>query len=146
MALARLHWFAAGQGWVRKCITGSSRVRVAIALTLFGWLAPRRISVAFLLLGDTVKFDSRVPVLLATVRRVVFAPDPAEDYAELDRPVYQCAAAVQLHSGREFCLILDEADAARLRDWATNKGIAVCDADGYHPRIIEPMSEALPHE
>jgi hypothetical protein len=118
------------------------RVRATVALMLFGWLAPRRIPVASLRLGDTVEFDPRVPVRAAVVSRVRFAPDPAEDYAELDRPVRYCAAAVEFNTGREFRLILDEADAARLRNWAAARGIPVCDADGYRPYPAEPTSEA----
>jgi hypothetical protein len=118
------------------------RVRVTTALTLFGWLAPTRISVASLKLGDTVAFDPRVPVPAGAVRRVRFAPDPAEDYAELERPVHYCEDAIELNSGKEFRLILDEADAERLREWAAGKGIAVCDSDGYCPRTVEPTSGA----
>jgi hypothetical protein len=119
---------------------------VTVARTFFGWLVPRRISVAFLLLGDNVAFDSRFPVPLRSVRRVRFSPDPAEDYVEWDRPAQYCAAAVELATGREFRLILDQADAQRLRDWAGTKGIPVCDADGYISRPAEPASETAAHE
>jgi hypothetical protein len=130
--------------WVFRGIRPADprRVRATIALALLGWLAPRRISVASLTLGDSVAFDSRVPVPAGAVRRVGFAPDPAEDYAELDGPVYYCAAAIELDMGREFRLILDESDAGRLREWATGKGISVCDFDGYRLRTTEPASEA----
>jgi len=118
------------------------RVRVRIALTLFGWLAPRRISVAALKLGDTVEFDSRVPVPVRSVTRVVFTPDPAEDYAESEVPVHLCQAFIELESEKRFELLLDETDAARLRDWALAKGITICDCDGYAPRKFETTSEA----
>ena len=126
--------------WVRRGVRPENpgRVRATVALMLFGWVVPNRIPVAFLLLGDAVAFDSRVPVPATNVRRVRFAPDPAEDYAELDRPARYCAAAVELTSGREFRLVLDEADAGRLREWAAAKGIAVTDTDGYRPRTAEP--------
>jgi hypothetical protein len=114
------------------------RVRVTIALYLFGWVVPTRISVAWLRLGDAVAFDSRVPVPAGSVRRVRFAPDPNEDYVESDRPVRYCAAAIELNWGREFHLILDQADAGRLREWAAARGIAVCDTDGYQSHIAEP--------
>jgi hypothetical protein len=119
---------------------------VTVARTFFGWLVPRRISVAFLLLGENVAFDSRFPVPLRSVRRVRFSPDPAEDYAEWDRPAQYCAAAVELAAGREFRLILDQADAQRLREWAGIKGIPVCDGDGYVPRPAEPATETAGHE
>jgi len=119
---------------------------VTVARTFFGWLVPRRISVAFLLLGDGVAFDSRFPVPLRSVRRVRFSPDPAEDYAEWDRPAQYCAAAVELARGREFRLILDQADAQRLRKWAGTKGLPVSDEDGYIPRPAEPATETAVHE
>jgi hypothetical protein len=121
-------------------------VGIAVARTLFGWLIPRRISVAALLLGDNVAFDSRFPVPLRAVQRVRFAPDPAEDYAECERPAQYCAAAVELVMGREFRLILDQADADRLRRWAATKAIPVCDENGYIPRLPEPASEVPVHE
>lgn len=119
---------------------------VTVARTFFGWLVPRRISVGFLLLGDSVAFDSRFPVPLLSVRGVRFSPDPAEDYAEWDQPAQYCAAAVDLATGREFCLILDQVDAQRLREWAGTKGLPVCDVDGYVPRPVEPAPEAAAHE
>ena len=88
-------------------------------------------------LGDEIWFDPRWPVPVAAVVRVRFAPDPAEDYAEPGREVHFCAAGVELNSGAELRLILDEADAARLRTWAVTKGIAVCDCDGYSPRTAD---------
>ena len=121
------------------------RFRVAIALALFGWLTPKRISVAWLNLRETVEFDSRVP-LRAGVEQVRFAPDPAEDYVELEQPDHHCEAAVELSTGKEFRLILDEADAGLLRQWAVEKGIPVCDSDGYSPRMAGQICEARRHE
>jgi hypothetical protein len=80
------------------------------------------------------------------VSRIRFAPDPAEDYAEPRRAVHFCGATIDLNSGKGFRLIVDEADAARLRTWAVTKGIAVCDCDGYSPRTTEPTTEASAHE
>jgi hypothetical protein len=122
------------------------RIGVSVVRTLFGWLAPRRISTDLLHLGDEVWFDPRWPIPVAAVARVRFAPDPAGDYAEPGREVYFCAAAVELNSGREFRLILDEVDVRRLREWATTKGIPVSDCDGYSPRTTEPTTEASAHE
>jgi hypothetical protein len=51
-----------------------------------------------------------------------------------------------LNTGKEFRLILDEADAGRLREWAAAKGIAVSNTDGYSPRPAGPVQEAAVHE
>jgi hypothetical protein len=75
------------------------------------------------------------------VRRVRFAPDPDEDFNEFEPTRQLCQATVEIHSGRQFQLIVDEADAQRLRQWAVEKGIAVCDSDGYSPRAVETASE-----
>ena len=122
------------------------RIAVSVVRTLFGWMVPRRISTDLLQLGDEVWFDPRFPIPVAAVVQVRFAPDPAEDYAESDRQVHFSAAAVELKSGTEFRLILDEADARRLREWAVTKGIPVADCDGYSPRTAEPTTEAPAYE
>jgi hypothetical protein len=134
--------------WVFRRIRPNDpgRVGAAIVLHLFGWLAPRRTSVSFLILAEAIAFDPRYPVPAGEVRRVRFAPDPAEDYADLEGPVHYCAAAVELSTGKELCLILDEADADQLREWAAAKGIAVSDTDGYTPRPAGPVQEAAIHE
>jgi hypothetical protein len=97
-------------------------------------------------LGDEIWFAPRFPIPAAAVVRIRFAPDPAEDYAEPGPEVHFCAAAVGLNSGAELRLILDEGDARRLREWATTKGIPVCECDGYSPRTTEPTTEASAHE
>jgi hypothetical protein len=130
--------------WVVRGIRPADpfRVRAAVVLTLFGWLTPRCLTVDQLALGDSLAFDSRLPVPATAVRQIRFAPDPAEDYAEPDRPERLCAATVEFEWGREFRLTVDEADARRLRQWAESRAIPVSDLDGYQPI----PSEASVHE
>ncbi|HEX3146796.1 MAG TPA: hypothetical protein VHR66_01765 [Gemmataceae bacterium] len=109
------------------------------------WLLPARTSIRYLNLGEGIELDpplARFPA--EEVARIKFTPNPDEDYAESSTPT--CAATVVMKSGREFWLIVDEADAGRLRAWAAAKGIGLCDVDGYRPRIPKPISEALRHE
>jgi hypothetical protein len=117
---------------------------VTIALAAFDWLLPRRLSVQHLVLADgiDIEIDPNIRFALAAVRRVRFAPDPAEDYVDSEGPVHYCQAAVELNTGKELCLIVEEGDAGRLRQWAVGKGITVCDCDGYRPVTFEPASEA----
>jgi hypothetical protein len=121
---------------------------VTIALAAFDWLLPRRVSVHHLTLADgiDIEIDPTIRFALAAVRRVRFAPDPAEDYVDSEGPMHCCQAAVELNTGKELCLIVEEGDAGRLREWAADRGIAVCDSDGYRPRTAEPVSEAPGHE
>ncbi|HJZ90570.1 MAG TPA: hypothetical protein VKE40_06825 [Gemmataceae bacterium] len=73
------------------------------------------------------------------VKRVRFSRDPGEDFQEFEPPLQLCEATVEILSGRQFQLTVDEADAQRLREWAVAKGIAVCDCDGYRPRSDEAL-------
>ena len=109
-----------------------------VALALFGWLVPSRITVGDLTFGDGVELAERVHYPAAAVRRIRFAPDPAEDYAEPDRALRFCEATVEMDSGRQFRMIVEEADARRLRQWAAGKNVVVADCDGYQPRPVEP--------
>ena len=74
--------------------------------------------------------------------RVRFALDPGEDFKELETPIPLCEATVEIESGRQFRLIVTQTDADRLRRWASGKGIAVVDSDGYHSRTVEPAGHA----
>jgi hypothetical protein len=114
-----------------------------VALAAFDWLLPTRHWVDRLKLADGIEVvGTEVRFAPAAVRRVWFAPDPAEDYVEPDRPVRFCLAAVELDTGRQLRLIVDETDAELLRRWAVAKGIAVADSDGYQPRPPEPANAA----
>src|SRR5262245_48040857 len=104
-----------------------------IALAALGWVLPRRLWVADLKLAGGIEIPRDIRFPVASVGQVCFAPDPAEDYAELDRPVRFCLATVELTFGKQLRLIVDEFDAAVLRQWAVEKGIAVADRDGYQP-------------
>jgi hypothetical protein len=68
---------------------------------------------------------------------VKFAPDPKEDYIGAEAPIQLCQATVEMNSGRNFRLIVTEADAERMRQWAFAKGISVSNCDGYCPRPIQ---------
>ena len=89
---------------------------------------------------ETGALDFRFPAAMPS--RIRFAPDPAEDYADADKPTPMCQAIVELDAARQFNLVITEIDAQRLRGWAVDKGIAVCDSDGYSPRAIETASES----
>jgi hypothetical protein len=78
----------------------------------------------------------------AAVRQVRFAPDPDEDFNEFERMRQLCQATVEIHSGRQFQLIVDEADAQRLTQWAVAKGITVCKADDLRLQEAEPAHHA----
>jgi hypothetical protein len=110
----------------------------------FDWLLRRLSPVRTLKLGEgivieTGALDFRFPA--AAPSRIRFAPDPAEDYAETEKSILMCQAIVELDAVKQFRLIVTETDAQRLRQWAVEKGIAVCDSDGYHPRAVETASE-----
>src|SRR5262245_47849881 len=86
-----------------------------------------------------LKFGEQVGYLhflfpLAAVTRVRFAPEPDEDFNEFEPARRLHQATVEIHSGRQFQLIVDESDAARLRQWAIDKGISICEADDPRPQ------------
>jgi hypothetical protein len=95
--------------------------------------------------GEGIEVDNSFVVArfpARAVTRVTFAPDPNEDYAGAERPVHCCETTIETEAGRTFCLIVEEPDARRLRQWAVEKGIAVCDQHGYVPRPVEPAPES----
>jgi hypothetical protein len=59
------------------------------------------------------------------VKRIEFAPDPAEDYVDLTGPVRLCEVTVTVHQHLRYRLIIDLDDAARLNEWATVNGIPI---------------------
>jgi hypothetical protein len=67
----------------------------------------------------------------STVTQIAFGPDPSEDYAESSVPVRMCQATIRIRDGWKFPLIVTADDAARLREWATEKSIVVMDPVGY---------------
>jgi hypothetical protein len=112
------------------------------ARSFFGWLIPSRFSVYHLKLGEEIEIEPLLRISAQAVKRVRFVPDPAEDYRESNRASPLCQAFVELHSDKKFHLIVTETDAQRLRNWAVAKGVAVCNSDGYRPRIVESATEA----
>lgn len=113
-----------------------------VALAAFDWLLPVRPWVHYLKLADGIEIEPTVRFAPGAVRRVLFGPDPAEDYVESDHLARYCLATVELNTGRQLRLIADQADAELLRQWARAKGIAVCDSDGYQPRPVRPANPA----
>jgi hypothetical protein len=111
------------------------------ALTALRSVCPSLYTVFQLKLGEALEVRSfRFPT--GVVKRVRLAPDPGEDFKECE-PVRQLRqATVEIHSGRQFQLIIDDAHAQRLRHWAESKGITVCDSIENGPRTTEPAQHA----
>jgi hypothetical protein len=100
----------------------------SLALFLFEWLLPRLGSVRQLKLGigiETAPLVWRHPA--QAVNRITFAADPAEDYVERDSPTRLFEATIEVQLEKPFRMIVDEADAERLRLWAIARGIVVRD-------------------
>ncbi|MBO0698689.1 MAG: hypothetical protein J2P46_09865 [Zavarzinella sp.] len=111
------------------------------ALTsLRAWL-PAVHTVSRLKLGDEVEPHSAVRFPAGAVRQVRFAPEPDEDYRESEPPLRFCEATIEVHSGRRFRLIVDEADAKQIREWAEARGITVADCNASR-QTPEPASQA----
>jgi hypothetical protein len=110
-------------------------------LVLFRPLLSKRYWIHHLVLGDEIEVDN--PIIhypSQAVKEIRFSPDPKEDYIGAEGPIQLCQAAVAMDSGKEFRLIVNEADAEKMRQWAASKGIAVCDRDGYTPRPLQTAS------
>jgi hypothetical protein len=115
------------------------------ALTMLRPSAGSRYSAHHLKLGEGIEVEGDFVVArfgARAVARLRFAPDPREDYVGCDHPTHFCEATVEMDSGRQFCLVVTEADGQRLRQWGVAKGITVCDCDGYTPRPCEPPSRS----
>ncbi|HKB02854.1 MAG TPA: hypothetical protein VKD90_11585, partial [Gemmataceae bacterium] len=76
------------------------------------------------------------------VRCVRFGPDPGEDFKESEPPTPLYEASIEIHSGRQFRLLVDESDMERLKEWAAAQGIAVSDGAEYYPQPAEPANQA----
>jgi hypothetical protein len=59
------------------------------------------------------------------IRRIDFAPDPAEDYAEGRTAAPLCEATISIRRSGRLRLIVTVEDARRLREWAVTRGIEV---------------------
>ena len=111
------------------------------ALTALRSVFPSVHTVFQLKLGEEIEVKSfRFPP--GVVKRVRLAPDPGEDFKELEPARRLRQATVEVHSGRQFQLMVDDADAQRLRHWAETKGITVCDSIENSPRTTEPAQHA----
>ena len=70
----------------------------------------------------------------AKVAEVTFGPDPAEDYEDWEPDRRLCRARFSLGGARRLDLAVTLADAARIRAWASARGIVVEDPHGYSAR------------
>jgi hypothetical protein len=91
-------------------------------------------------IGDVVTVRGLAKFPAAEVTRMRFAPDPIQEYEDPELALELCEVTIEKASGHQFRLVIDDADAEQLRQWAESKGIAVCDCDGYRPRPVEPAS------
>jgi hypothetical protein len=112
------------------------------ALALVRPLLPSVHTVSWLKLGDEIEVPPRFRFSPGAVKRVRFERDPGEDFKESEpqTPLYE--AAVEIHSGRRFRLIVDEADVQRLKEWAVGNSIAVSDGAEYSPHSAHPVNQA----
>jgi hypothetical protein len=112
------------------------------ALSLTRPLLPSVHTVPWLKLGEEIEVPPRFRYPPGAVTRVRFGPDPGEDFKESEpqTPLYE--ATVEIHSGRQFRLIVDKTDAQQLKEWAAAKAIAVCDAAEYYPQAAQSANGA----
>jgi hypothetical protein len=111
------------------------------APTLFRGLLGSVYSVDQLNLGEEFAVaDGIIRYPPQAVKQIRFTPDPLEDYGGAEAPLQMCEATVAMDFGKQFRLIVTEADATKLRHWAAANGVIVCDCDGYRPRTPEPAT------
>jgi hypothetical protein len=67
------------------------------------------------------------------IRAFHFARDPDEDYVEKGVPIPWCELTIEYRKCRRQ-LIVSFGDAARVREWAEQKGVTVIDPEGYSRR------------
>jgi len=82
-------------------------------------------------LGDELRAYPTGRFQPADIRAVHLSPDPEEDYVEGQLPFPVCLVTVENKRGRKLRLVASVGDAARLREWAELRGIAVIDPEGY---------------
>src|SRR5262245_49985377 len=71
------------------------------------------------------------------VQWIEFGPDPAEDYVDEELPIPMVKVTLALWPVIRRRLFVSAGDAARLREWAAGKGIAVNDPGGHSiPRSV----------
>jgi hypothetical protein len=104
---------------------------VFLLVALDRWQPTRRLK-----LGDELHAFPVRRVEPADIRAIRLAPDPDEDYVEAKLPVPYCQVTVDPRRGRPIQLVVSAGDAARLREWAERKGIAVIDPEGYSTREV----------
>jgi hypothetical protein len=94
-----------------------------------------RLPVRRLKLGDEVQAYPRCRLGPKDIRAIHVGPDPDEDYAEARLPFPLCLVTVEA-GRRKLRLVASAGDAARLREWAERKGIAVVDPQGLTVRPV----------
>lgn len=63
-----------------------------------------------------------------------FARDPDEDYVENSLPIPWCELSIEFRKHWRR-MIVSFGDAARIREWAEQKGVTVIDPEGYSRRL-----------
>src|SRR5262245_3236107 len=112
------------------------------ALSLVRPLLPSVHTVSWLKLGEEIEVAPRFRFPPGAVRCVRFGPDPGEDFKESEPPTPLYEASIEIHSGRQFRVLVDESDMERLKEWAAAQGIAVSDGAEYYPQPAEPANQA----
>jgi hypothetical protein len=86
-------------------------------------------------LGDELRAYPMRRMEPKDIRAIHFGPDPDEDYAEGKLPFPVCQVTVEGRR-RKLRLVTSAGEAARLREWAERKGIAVIDPEGFATRGV----------
>jgi hypothetical protein len=106
-----------------------------IGLQLFGPRVLRWDCLDWVRFGDELKMSPRRPNLKAAdIERLELARDPAEDYDDSRDKL--CELTVIARPRTEYRLLIDSDDAARLTEWAAERGIPVADSREQ----VEPRS------
>jgi hypothetical protein len=100
-----------------------------VLLILIDRRQPKRLK-----LGDDMWAVPSGRVQAKDIRAFHFARDPDEDYVEKSLPIPSCELTIEFHK-RRLRLIVSFGDAARAREWAEQKGVAVIDPEGYSRRL-----------
>jgi hypothetical protein len=74
------------------------------------------------------------------IRAIHLAADPDEDFVETKLPIRVCQVTVEARRGPRIRLVVSAGDAARLRDWAEQRGVAVDDPHGYSTRAVRNVA------
>src|SRR5687767_13092735 len=70
--------------------------------------------------GVTVRSLAKFPA--TEVCRIRFAPDPIQEYEDPELALELSEVTIEKESGHQFQLVVNDADAERLRQWAESRG------------------------